>query len=78
MLAALTRRRSHTRDNETYPISIFDWFKMFRPGQTVNFNGLTHQAFTTAAAGTADESTAAQGGEAKKRRARQSSATDQA
>lgn len=53
MFAALTRRRSHTRDNETTQISVLDWAKMFKPGQTVSFAGNTYQAFTSAASGAA-------------------------
>src|SRR5262245_56884401 len=52
MFARLSRR-SEVRNNETTPITITDWAKMFRPGQTVTYAGNTYQAFTSAASGCA-------------------------
>ncbi len=43
--------RRSTRDNETTPISILDWYRQFRPGAQVPFAGNTYQAFTSAPGG---------------------------
>src|SRR5262245_35663932 len=44
-LAVASLLRHLLRDNETTPISIYDWAKMFRPGAQVTYQGQQYQAF---------------------------------
>lgn len=46
MANLLTRIRNSSRANETVPVSIYDWAKMFRPGGQVNYQGRNYQGFT--------------------------------
>jgi len=39
------RNGVESRDNETTPISIVDWAKMFRPGAQLTYNGQPYQAY---------------------------------
>jgi Phage portal protein len=36
--------------NETTPVTIYDWAKMFAPGGQVNYGGINYQAFSTTSA----------------------------
>jgi hypothetical protein len=40
-------RRREARDNETVPISMIDWWRQFKPGAQVVYNGNKYQAFST-------------------------------
>jgi len=48
--------RAPARDNETTAISIYDWAKMFRPGQNVAYNGTQYTAWQVGSSGGANGS----------------------